>query len=440
MAEPPMPDPQDPDLDAFGFYDDPFGPEDEDLEGPGPHVLDKPPLPPRGAAGAAGGIREHSTRPSRGAHLALAAALVISGSVLAGVGLSGTSPKDPVAEPTHALVQSVATAAPQMIPSPAATSSGELATGLAFAEPTALTVPAIGVDAPVTETGQDADGTPEIPPMAHPEEVGWYTSTVAPGERGAAVMWGHLDTRKGTAVFQDLSKLTPGDTIQVTRADNRVATFTVERSAVYPREAVPPDALYDDPGYPALRLVTCGGRFDTANQEYTSNVVVFARLSSATAPLREGAADAPVRGLAPVEGRGTTWSAAAPSATADSTRHAATGAGAAPAARPDPAPSAAAKPRHSARPTKGVKLPAPVSTAEPRPAGSALRSPKPARVPVPVPTPPKPQAQPRPQPSGVLRGAAAPNDPAARKPSPSAAAAKRPAGPDSPAPASSPAH
>lgn len=251
-------------------------------------------------------------------------------------------------------------------------------------------------------------------------------------------MWGHLDTRKGTAVFQDLSKLTPGDTIQVTRADNRVATFTVERSAVYPREAVPPDALYDDPGYPALRLVTCGGRFDTANQEYTSNVVVFARLSSATAPLREGSADAPVRGLAPVQGKGTTWSAAAPSATADSTRHAAPGAG--PAARPDTAPSTAAKPRHSARPTKGVKLPVPVSTAQPRPAGSALGSPKPARVPVPVPAPPKPQAQPRPQPSGVLRGAAAPNDPASRKPSPSPAAAKRPAGPDSPAPASSPAH
>ena len=47
--------------------------------------------------------------------------------------------------------------------------------------------------------------------------------------------------------------------------------LTVERTAVYPKDQVPPDALYDDPGYPALRLVTCGGRFDRKKQEYASN-------------------------------------------------------------------------------------------------------------------------------------------------------------------------
>ena len=234
------------------------------------------------------GPGEPWVRPSRGAHLALAAVLVVTGGVLAVMGL--TNGKTPPAAPMAAVgARSAPVAAPRQVPA-----AVDLVAGLPYAEPTGLTVPTIGVHAPVVDTGQAADGSPQVPPFAHPEQVGWYTSTASPGERGAAVLWGHLDTRTGSAVFQNLSALTVGDSVQVARADGRVATFTVERTAVYPRDEFPADTVYDDPGYPALRLVTCGGQFDRKTQEYTSNIVVFARLTSVTAPLAAVEHPAPV--------------------------------------------------------------------------------------------------------------------------------------------------
>jgi hypothetical protein len=394
MAEPPMNDPRDPydrrdsydthdaHRDAFGFYEDLFGPEDETFAAES-HGLDKPDLPTRseGAADAAGG--EHWRRPTRGVHVALAAAMVVSGSILVGLGLSDSPPKRQTTEATNALVSRPASEPTPSIADAAAASAAaaaaEIAAGLSYSEPTALTIQAIGVDAPVVATGQAADGTPQIPPMSHPEEVGWYTSTVTPGEHGASVLWGHLDTRKGTAVFRDLNDLRPGDSIQVARADNRVATFTVERTAVYPRDAVPADALYDDPGYPALRLVTCGGRFDQKSQEYTSNIVVFARLASATPPLGTAAHLVPSRPPRPaVPGTPDATSSATPTA------------------------------RHPVRPrtTTPAAAPAPVA----RPAASSAPAPAPAPAPaakpaagpaaVPQPAPPKPSGAPPVDPTG----------------------------------------
>jgi LPXTG-site transpeptidase (sortase) family protein len=231
---------------------------------------------------------ERWIRPSRRAHLALSAALVLTGSVLTVTGLASSGgPSRPAAQ--IAVPAGSAAGSPQMVPVAA-----DVSAGLPYAEPTTLTIPTIGVHAPIVDTGQAADGTPQVPPFAHPEQVGWYTSTASPGERGSSVLWGHLDTKTGTAVFQNLSALTVGDTVQVTRADGRVATFTVERTAVYPNDEVPVDTLYDDPGYPALRLVTCGGQFDRQTQEYASNVVVFTRLTSATAALTAVKHPAPI--------------------------------------------------------------------------------------------------------------------------------------------------
>jgi sortase (surface protein transpeptidase) len=305
---------------------------------------------------------------------------VVSGSVLAGLGLStDDTPKQPAAETTHALVRSaLADAQDAAARAAARAAAAEVAAGLEYSVPKALTVPAIGVEAPVVSTGRAADGTPQIPPFAHPEQVGWYTSTVSPGERGASVLWGHLDTKKGTAVFQNLSALTPGDTVQVARADNRVATFTVERTTVYPREAVPADVLYDDPGYPALRLVTCGGRFDKKSQEYTSNIVVFARLTSVTAPLSAVTHPAPI-GSQPTP---------TPTPTPTHAVH----------AKPVPAVPAAPKPaapKPAASPVVTPKADPAASPAPPVP----VPVPVPVRVPVRVPVPVAPKPEPEPEPA-----------------------------------------
>src|SRR6266508_2204419 len=99
----------------------------------------------------------------------------------------------------------------------------------------------------------------------------------APGQRGSAVILGHVDTRKdGPAVFYQLERLRPGDTIRVRRRDGRTAAFQVDSVERFPRERFPTSRVYGPLDYPGLRLVTCGGLFDYQRHQYQDNVMVFA--------------------------------------------------------------------------------------------------------------------------------------------------------------------
>src|SRR5262249_55622183 len=145
--------------------------------------------------------------------------------------------------------------------------------------PVHLDIPAIRVSTSLMALGLDADGTIAVPPLSRAAPAGWYRYLVTPGEIGPAVILGHVDTaRDGPAVFYRLRELRPGDIVTVRRVDGRTARFAVDRVAEYPKSAFPTQEVYGSVGYPALRLVTCGGAFDRVHGEYRGNVVVYATL------------------------------------------------------------------------------------------------------------------------------------------------------------------
>ncbi|MEU4329426.1 sortase domain-containing protein [Nonomuraea dietziae] len=51
--------------------------------------------------------------------------------------------------------------------------------------------------------------------------TGWNVAGPEPGERGAAVIAGHVDSRTGPAVFHGLRDLKPGARIHVDRGQER---------------------------------------------------------------------------------------------------------------------------------------------------------------------------------------------------------------------------
>ncbi|MDD7942881.1 sortase [Actinomycetospora lutea] len=109
--------------------------------------------------------------------------------------------------------------------------------------------------------------------------AGWYRHSPTPGERGPAVLLGHVDSaHDGPAVFFNLGALRPGDTASVRRADGRDAVFRVTRVATVPKDRFPTDEVYGDTTGAELRLITCGGTFDRGAGSYTDNVVVDAVL------------------------------------------------------------------------------------------------------------------------------------------------------------------
>jgi sortase (surface protein transpeptidase) len=199
-------------------------------------------------------------RRMREIRLALAAALLAAG--CAGQPVAAPTPTP---EPTRAH-EPPATATPDPPPpSPPPPAPA--------ADPVAIVVPAIGVDADVVPVGLNADNSMETPDFGL---AGWYTEGPRPGDEGPAVIVAHVDSRSGPDVFYRLRDLTPGDEIAVEQADGRSATFVVESMEQTDKDDLPVDRIWNDTDQPVLRLITCGGIFDRSIGHYEDNIIVYA--------------------------------------------------------------------------------------------------------------------------------------------------------------------
>jgi hypothetical protein len=148
--------------------------------------------------------------------------------------------------------------------------------------PVSISIESINLRAGVDQVGLAPDGTMEEQPFSRASRVAWYRLGPAPGQVGPAVIVGHVDTKRGVAVFFYLSQLRPGDQVLVTRADGHAVTFTVDWLGSFPKSEFPTQLVYGSTDYPALRLITCGGSFDPGTGSYRNNIVVFAHLATYT--------------------------------------------------------------------------------------------------------------------------------------------------------------
>ncbi|MFD4256193.1 class F sortase [Streptomyces sp. NPDC058534] len=144
--------------------------------------------------------------------------------------------------------------------------------------PDRIRVPAIDVDAPLTGLGLTPSGSLDVPPAGRKNLAGWYEAGTTPGERGTAIVAGHVDNAQGPAVFYRLGALEKGATIEVDRRDGGVAVFTVDAVEVYAADDFPDAKVYGAALRPELRVITCGGDYSRSTG-YQGNVVVFAHLT-----------------------------------------------------------------------------------------------------------------------------------------------------------------
>jgi hypothetical protein len=143
--------------------------------------------------------------------------------------------------------------------------------------PVAVAIARIQVQAALVELDLDDDGRLEVP--ADPDVAGWYVRGPRPGAAGPAVIVGHVDSRRGPAVFHRLPQLAPGDEVVVHLADGEEVPFEVQRLERWPKDDFPTDAVYREAEGAELRLITCGGVFDPRTRRYEDNVIVFASAS-----------------------------------------------------------------------------------------------------------------------------------------------------------------
>lgn len=142
-------------------------------------------------------------------------------------------------------------------------------------DPQSVRVPAHGIAAEPDPLRLDQAGV-LVPPAYG--RAGWYAAGPEPGDRGPAVIAGHVDSDSGPDVFARLPQLVPGDRIAVGLEDGRTLGFTVTRVRQFAQSRFPTRQVYGPTARPELRLITCGGDYDRDAGRYLDNVVVFATL------------------------------------------------------------------------------------------------------------------------------------------------------------------
>jgi sortase (surface protein transpeptidase) len=180
------------------------------------------------------------------------------------------------------LLHSGAESHPPPQPSAAQAGTGDArqhaAPALPHSPPQRIRIPSIRVDAPLMGLGLTPQGSLDVPPAAKRNLAGWYEAGTTPGERGTAVVAGHVDNAEGPAVFYDLGALKKGSAIEVERRDGGTALFTVDAVEVYDARDFPDEKVYGAADRPELRVITCGGGYSRTTG-YQGNVVVFAHLT-----------------------------------------------------------------------------------------------------------------------------------------------------------------
>lgn len=151
--------------------------------------------------------------------------------------------------------------------------------------PVRLTIPSINVDAAIEPVGVDATNTMETP--SDPFGVAWYRYGARPGQRGNAVVAGHVDYAGiGPVVFWNLRLLQPGAELFVTDEAGRRWRFVLVRLESFPVTQFPGQQVFGATAETNLNLISCNGDFDAASHSYNQRLVAFTRWDGVVPPAR----------------------------------------------------------------------------------------------------------------------------------------------------------
>lgn len=146
-----------------------------------------------------------------------------------------------------------------------------------ISQPSYFSIPKIQVTAPVISVGTDAYGKMELPSDIN--TVGWFEPGFKPGEKGNAVIAGHLDAATGAgAIFYNLGLLEPRDELYITDVTGKVSTFIVTNKQIFPFDQVPMDEVFGSSDVKRLNLITCTGTWNAALHNYSHRMIIFSEL------------------------------------------------------------------------------------------------------------------------------------------------------------------
>jgi sortase (surface protein transpeptidase) len=143
--------------------------------------------------------------------------------------------------------------------------------------PRLLRIAKLGVVSRVTQVDQiAATGVLDTPKNIY--DTGWYKQSSIPGDAGAALIVGHVHGPIAPGVFYNIKNLVAGDIITVERGDSKALNFKVVKKDQVATDKIDMAAALTPvtAGKPGLNIMTCGGKYNTAKNEYEDRITVYA--------------------------------------------------------------------------------------------------------------------------------------------------------------------
>lgn len=146
--------------------------------------------------------------------------------------------------------------------------------------PSRVQIPSMDIDTNVIPVGLLENGEMEVPEET--DVVGWYDRGVKVGAKGNAVLAGHVDSKKGPAIFFYLKNIEIGEKVIVTDEQGMKRTFEVKSKESYPSDEAPIEKIFGPSDKRNLNVITCTGTFNHDKHLYPDRLVVYTELISET--------------------------------------------------------------------------------------------------------------------------------------------------------------
>lgn len=142
-------------------------------------------------------------------------------------------------------------------------------------DPKYITLPSIGAEGFIQKVGVDQRKEVAVPSNIH--IGGWFVDTVRPGQKGLSIIDGHVSGYDSDGVFKNLINVKPNDRFTVEFGDGSKKDFRI-KSVKSVKTAEAAGVLFSqEPGITnQLSLITCGGKFDRATNQFEERVIAVA--------------------------------------------------------------------------------------------------------------------------------------------------------------------
>lgn len=142
--------------------------------------------------------------------------------------------------------------------------------------PVSLSIPSIGVVAPVVNVGLIEGDKLDAPKDGR--ITGWFELGTVPGNVGNAVIDGHLTLHRTTAIFWNLRKVVKGEFIYVRDTAGATRRFRVTHAETYDVRNAPMQEIFGTTDRRRLNLITCAGKWDRSLNHYDKRLIVYSEL------------------------------------------------------------------------------------------------------------------------------------------------------------------